>query len=493
MTDIITPSTAAESADHSSHYGTGGALGKTGFAWAFFEWARNPYYILVVIYIFAPYFAKEIIGADVRASGILEGLSPEEAQQTLNAKGQSAIAAVTKGAGLVAAFTAPFLGAALDRGGLRKPLLAIFLGIISIMSWLLWYAIPGEDGLNTTTVTIVLMVAYVCYTYSEVTHNSMLTVSGAQKSLPAISGLGLGLGNLSAALLMLALVLMFTLPAMSQWPFAEPLFAVDASKFEIQRLAGPICAICLAVFSIPFFMFAEDGGNKGANWFHAFKDGAKGVIKTIREAAHYRQMTKYLVARMLYADAMAAFLALGAVYVSLFLGWGILEMTIYAVFGSIWAFAGGIFGGWLDTKLGPKIALVIEIIVMVATLALQLSITRETLFFGLIDNIVVWDGIIFQSLADLVYLGLISIVAVTATASISSSRSMLVHLAPPGRSGEFFGLYAIAGTVTVWIGPMLVEFFTNTFNSQRIGMASIAMLFVVGLAVLTTVKMDKTA
>jgi UMF1 family MFS transporter len=491
MNNTVTADVLTESADHSSHYGTGGAMGKTGFAWALFEWARNPYYILVVIYIFAPYFAREIIGADVRASGVLEGLSPEEAQQTLNAKGQSAIAAVTKGAGLVAAFTAPFLGAALDRGGLRKPLLAIFLGIITVMSWLLWYAIPGESGMSTTTLTIVLMVAYVCYTYSEVTHNSMLAVSGAQKSLPAISGLGLALGNLSAALLMLGLVLMFTLPAMNQWPFAEPLFGLDASKFEIQRLAGPICAVCLAVFSIPFFLYAQDGGTKGASWFNAFKDGAKGVAATIREAAHYRQMMKYLIARMLYADAMAAFLALGAVYVSLFLGWGILEMTVYAVFGSIWAFGGGIFGGWLDTKLGPKVALIIEIVVMVASLIWQLSITRETLFFGLVDNVIIWDGIIFKSLSDLVYLGTISIVAVTATASISSSRSMLVHLAPPGRSGEFFGLYAIAGTVTVWIGPMLVEFFTNTFNSQRIGMASIAALFVIGLAVLTTVKMEK--
>ena len=34
--------------------GEGGAFGRTGFAWAIFEWARNPYYILIVIYIFAP-------------------------------------------------------------------------------------------------------------------------------------------------------------------------------------------------------------------------------------------------------------------------------------------------------------------------------------------------------------------------------------------------------------------------------------------------------
>lgn len=493
MTDPVAAGAAYAPDDHSKHYGTGGAMGKTGFAWAIFEWARNPYYILIVIYIFAPYFAKAIIGADVRASGILDGLSPEEAQQTLNAKGLSALAAVTKGAGIIAALTAPFLGAALDRGGRRKPLLAVFLGVITLMSWMLWYAIPGEAGLSTTTVTIVLMAAYVCYTYSEVTHNSMLAVSGAEKSLPAISGLGLGLGNLSAALLMLGLVLMFTLPAMNQWPFAEPLFGIDPAKYEIQRLAGPICAVCLAVFSIPFFLYAEDGGTKGASWVQAFKDGAMGVVKTIREAAQYLQMMKYLIARMLYADAMLAFLALGASYVSLALGWGILEMTIYAIYGSLWAFAGGLFGGWLDTKFGPKNALIMAILVLIVTLILQLSITQETLFFGLVDNAQIWDSIIFSSLSDLIYLALISVVAVTATASISSSRSMLVHLAPPGRSGEFFGLYAIAGTVTVWIGPMFVEFFSDAFNSQRAGMASISVLFLLGLAVLTTVKMDKTA
>ena len=83
-----------------------------------------------------------------------------------------------------------------------------------------------------------------------------------------------------------------------------------------------------------------------------------------------------------------------------------------------------------------------------------------------------------------------SVVAVTVAASISSSRSLLVQLAPPGRSGEFFGLYAIAGTVTVWAGPLLVEVFTTMFNSQRIGMASILVLFVMGLVVLTTVKID---
>ncbi|CAN0598281.1 unnamed protein product, partial [Laminaria digitata] len=93
--------------------GEGGALGKTGFAWAWFEWARNPYYILIIIYVFAPYFARDIIGADIMASGELEGMDPETARQVAGAKGQAVVASLSKWAGAIAALTAPFLGAAL--------------------------------------------------------------------------------------------------------------------------------------------------------------------------------------------------------------------------------------------------------------------------------------------------------------------------------------------------------------------------------------------
>ena len=70
---------------------------------------------------------------------------------------------------------------------------------------------------------------------------------------------------------------------------------------------------------------------------------------------------------------------------------------------------------------------------------------------------------------------------------------MLVTLAPPGRSGEFFGLYAIAGTITVWMGPLLVEQFTLWSGDQRIGMVSINILFIIGFATLLTVRMPERA
>ncbi|MCR2834642.1 MFS transporter [Parerythrobacter lacustris] len=486
---IIDPAPEVRPISARPAHGTGGPLGRTGFAWATFEWARNPYYILIVIYIFAPYFARDIIGADLLASGELDGLDPATARATANAQGQATIASVTKWAGLATALTAPFLGAALDRGGRLKPVLAIFLGLIVVCSALLWFAMPGGQGFSTGWIMILLATAYACYTYSEVTHNAMLSVAGGPGKLSMISGLGLGLGNLAATLIFAALVFLFVLPSMVQWPFAKPQFGFDMANFEHMRIAGPICAVWLALFSIPFFLHAKDPGVRGASWPKAIRDGARSVVQTLREAAKYRELMKFLVARMFYQDAMAALLALGAVYVALFLEWGVLEMLCYAIYASAWAFAGGIFGGWLEARVGVKRALVFQIVCMVMAMLVQLSITRESLGFGIIANYQVWDGMVFKTLSDLVYLALISVVAVTATASISGSRTMLVTLAPAGRSGEFFGLYAIAGTITVWMGPLLVEYFTLWSNSQRIGMASISLLFTIGLAILVTVKM----
>ena len=55
----------------------GSAWGKAGTAWAIFEFARNPYYILVIIYIFAPYLSRDVVGHDALMSGLFDHLPPQ--------------------------------------------------------------------------------------------------------------------------------------------------------------------------------------------------------------------------------------------------------------------------------------------------------------------------------------------------------------------------------------------------------------------------------
>lgn len=469
----------------------GGAFGKAGLAWAIFEFARNPYYLLIVIYIFAPYLSRDVVAANAIAEGMFDHLPDDQVQKAALAHGQAFVAGVTKWAGAAAALTAPILGAALDRGGKRKPLLLVFLSLLAVMSCLLWFVQPGDEGISLFWVAGILIVASICFTYSEVIHNAMLTDSGRPDVLSQISGQGLALGNLAGTVLMIALVLMFALPAMRQWPFEVPLFGIDVSKHEHFRIAGPIAAVWLALFIWPFFRYCPDAGKKGANWITAVKEGVQGIIQTLKRASHYKEVMKYLLARMVYADGMSALLALGAVYVAGALNWSIVELVGYAIWLSIFATAGGFFGAFLDRYLGSKNALLVELIGLTIVLFLSISITQESIFFGLFQSEQIFESGFYTHTHDWAYLGVAGFTGLFATGCISSSRALLVSMAPKEMIGEFFGLYAIAGTVTVWLGPLLVEVFTSAFNSQRIGMSTISVLFLIGFLLLLTVKHPK--
>jgi UMF1 family MFS transporter len=80
--------------------------------------------------------------------------------------------------------------------------------------------------------------------------------------------------------------------------------------------------------------------------------------------------------------------------------------------------------------------------------------------------------------------------AIFVTAQYASSRTFLTRLAPEGQSASFFGLYALSGTVTVWLGSMLVRIFTGVFKTQQAGFAPIAGLLVLGFIGMLFVKHD---
>ena len=79
-------------------------------SWAMFEWARNPYILVVWIYLFAPYFAKYVVPAGYCGAGMTRG-----------ACGQGIAGVIQAYSGIFIAILAPFLGAIADRGGRRKP------------------------------------------------------------------------------------------------------------------------------------------------------------------------------------------------------------------------------------------------------------------------------------------------------------------------------------------------------------------------------------
>jgi len=480
-------SAAPPLADDQTSGATGKATGIKGLAWAVFEWARNPYYNVIVIYVFTPYFARDVVGG-----------GPE---------GQAVVANTIAAAGLIMAVLAPVLGVIVDKGGRKKLFIFAVLLIMGICSAGLGFILPGVPGAVGIGM-VLLATAYCCYTISELLHNALLPAAGEPKALPMISGLGLAFGNIAGVIMLIALIAAsYTVPFVQDYPGG------------IGSLSGPIVAVWLGLFIIPFFLFMPDHVGSLGSWrksavttftppnfrlwgsppvlnyvwsgpINAFRF----VVQKFRESPN---VMKFLLARMIYADGLAVLLTLGGVYVAGVLGWGLTEVMVYGIAGSLIGAAGGVVGGALDGWLGPKRALVVELSAIIFILILQVSITQEALFFGLIPaGHQIWTGFgtgLFTTLSDVVYFLMIIPTAISIVACISSSRYMLVHISPPERIGEFFGFYAMAASVTVWIGPLVVSLLTTAFNDQRIGFSGVALLFVAGLiGIAFFVEADKT-
>ena len=101
---------------------------------------------------------------------------------------------------------------------------------------------------------------------------------------------------------------------------------------------------------------------------------------------------------------------------------------------------------------------------------------------------VLWAAPIFNTAPQLAYLGVVIVSSIAGVAAFSSSRTMLTAVAPKDNIGAFFGLYALSGAATAWLGPLLVEAATRAFGSQQAGMVPIAVLLASGMGVLSLVR-----
>ncbi len=457
--------------------GAPAASGLGQWSWAVFEWARNPYVILITIYLFAPYFTSHVVGDPVR--------------------GQVIWGAINGYGGIATALLAPILGAIADSGGRRKPWILFFTCVMAPTSWLLWFALPGGAGLSIAWIAIILIANSAAFEYSAVFHNAMLPSIAPRERVGFLSGLGLALGNASSLLILVFMLWGFSLPGKVDWSFipGKALFGLDTTAFEQDRITGPIAALWLVVFALPLFLFTPDRARGERRALAAVRAGFRQLWHTLQELRRYRNVATYLLARMIYNDGKTAVLVFGGVYAAGVFGWDSLTMTVYGIVLSIFAVFGGFVGGWLDDTFGSKRAILISIGGTSLGLILAVSITPDELFF-----FVPWDRAaprlwslpFFASVPELMYIGVVTLVAVFITAAYANSRTMLARIAPPEMMTEFFGIYSLSGTSVAWIGSFTVRWFTEAFSSQRIGFASILIFLALGLVGMLFVREERT-
>jgi MFS transporter, UMF1 family len=447
------------------------------WSWALFEAGRIPYVLLITIYIYAPYFTTQIVGDPVQ--------------------GQSLLNAVNSLAGFLIFLLAPPIGAIADSGLQRKPWIVVFLCIMAPAIFLLWWAYPNDGGIGIWGVLTIMLVASVSLELSGMFHNAMLASLAPHEKLGGLSGLGLSLGNGSGVLLLVLMLLCFSLPGVVDWPFvlAAPLFGIDKAAFEDARIAGPIAALYMTVFLFPLLLFTPDRAKTGVTLRSAVRQGTRRLMATIRSLPKYRNATTYIVARALYNDGKTATLINGGIYAAGTFKWGTLEMLCYGVTLSVFATVGGILGGWLDDTFGSRNAILMSIgattIILIASLGMDPNTILYVIHYVPPADENVLGLPFFKTWPEVIYIAIVTMIAISITAAYANSRTMLARIAPPEKMTEFFGIYALSGNSITWLATGAVSLFTWLFASQQAGMLSILLFLIPGFILMLWVTNER--
>ncbi|MEQ1943814.1 MFS transporter [Mesorhizobium sp. VNQ89] len=427
-----------------------------------FDWAAQPFFTVVTTFIFGPYFVSRMAADPVA--------------------GQAAWGYGIAAAGLVIAVLSPILGSIADQTGPRKPWIAIFAVIKIVSLCALWFAAPGS---SLFWVVLAFSLASIAAEFSVVFNDSMMPRLIPKADIGRVSNVAWGLGYLGGMI-----VLIFVVAFMASSPETgktiiglNPVFGLDPAQGQDARATGPLSALWYVVFILPMFLFTPDG-KKGLPIATAVRRGLSELASTVREVRKRSGILRFLIARMIYQDGVAALLALGGVFAAAMFGWSIMEIGIFGIILNIVAIFGCVAAGRLDTKLGSKVVVIVSLaMLIVATLGI-ISTGPGYTFFGLLQLPGVDSLGMFGTPAEKAYIVFGLLIGLAFGPVQASSRSYLARSVTADEAGRYFGIYALAGRATSFVAPFTVATVTALTGSQRLGMATILLFLVGGLIVL---------
>lgn len=436
-------------------------------SWLFFDWAAQPYFTLITTFVFAPYFAT-YIAADP-------------------ASGQAMWGYAAAAGGLIIALLSPVFGAIADAAGRRKPWIAGFGVLLVIGTTLLWFGKPGDPG-----IILPLLIAYTVATigveFATVFNNAMMPTLVPPERMGRLSGTGWAVGYIGGIMsLIVVLGLLAADPNTGRTLFGlTPLFGLDPATHEGTRFSGPLTALWFLVFVLPMFLFTPDQAPKRPA-LAAVRAGLNELRQSLATLPQDKLLFTFLIANMIYMDGLVSLFAFGGIYAASTFGWNTIQI---GTFGLILAIA-GTFGAWLGGKLddtiGPKRVIAMSLLVLLVALTIILLIDPDKILFVQVTPPVP-GGPLFGAPAERAYLLLGAFMGFAAGPMQAASRTLLIRLAPPNRITQHFGLFALTGKVTSFIGPLLVATITAATMNQKAGMMVLIAFFAVGLVLLSRVR-----
>jgi UMF1 family MFS transporter len=405
-------------------------------------------------------------------------------------KGQSIWGFATAVAGIVIACTSPVLGAVADATGRRKPWIAAFGALLVIGSATLWIAKPG-DAATIMLALIAFVIASIGAEFAHIFYNTMMPTLVPRNKIGSLSGLGWAVGYIGGMIsLILSLAFLATNPETGRTLLGfSPIFGLDALAREGDRATGPLTAIWFVVFVTPLFLFTPDGEAR-YRFGPAIKHALRALVDTVRAARRHRDLWFFLLANMIYTDGLIALFAFGGIYGVGQLGWHTIELGLFGILLTITGTIGAYIGGKLDDRLGAKPVILGSLVILTICCFGILSVSRDRILFFLPVAPPMPGHGIFASTAERLYVALGALIGMVAAPLQAASRTLLVRLAPHDQLAQFFGLFALSGKLTSFMGPFLVAAVTAATASQKAGISVLVAFFFVGGVLLASARVS---
>jgi len=399
---------------------------------ALYDFANSAFTTIIITFIFSTYFAKQIAPNPVL--------------------GQSYWGWTIGITGLLVALIGPLIGSFADKKNCTEFFIKLFTIICIILTSFLWFSKPSEKYLLYTLIIVAL--ANFFYELSLIFYNSILKRISNYNNLGKSSGFSFALGYIGGILILIVCIKIFidndVLP-----------FGLSKENSENIRATSIVVALWYLIFSIPFlFSLKKEIKNKIDRSSNSIKK-----IKNLIWNKGLNNLGKFLLARMLYADGLNAIIIMGGIFAVGVFNLEIKDLLVLSVLMNITAFIGAIIGGYANDKFSSKSVIIFSLLGLIFSSAIILFIKTKIFF------------LIFASINGF-FIGPIQ----------SASRVFITKSIDENNQASGFGLFALSGKLTSFIGPLLVSTLTYISNSQRIGFSAAIILLLIGLLILLKVK-----
>lgn len=357
----------------------------------------------------------------------------------------------------------PVLGSMTDRARRRMPFL--------VWSTLICVACTAAIASGPFALSVILFVlANAAFQAGIQFYDSLLPEVSHEGNRGRISGIGVGVGYLGS------------------YVAVGAGFLVAPDNY---RALFAILAVGFLIFALPCFVFVRERGNPSPrpvfSWA-AIRDSAGETLRTIRSTQQFPGLARFLVGRVFYTDAIntvIAYMGLYTVNVALATGLsaeqGRTQAQLVLLAAITCSVVGGLIWGITVDRIGPKRALNIVLWMWMAVFTIAAAI-------GLFAWPIAWLYVV-ASMAGVALGGVFSV-----------DRPYMLGLTPPGRIGEFYGLYGMVGRFSAITGPLLWatilhvavdSFGLQPLTGQAMAILSLLAMTIVGYLILQPIDSPK--